>query len=80
MKVLLYTTSACHLCEQALVLLHKFRAIEPDTMIEEIEICASEALMASYGIRIPVIRIDNHTAELGWPFGFEELSEFLQNE
>ncbi len=76
MKVKLYTTSGCHLCEQALTLLRA-----NDTLLEicEVEISESASLMAAYGIRIPVIRIEGNDAELGWPFDSASLAQFIHS-
>jgi len=76
MKVLLYTTSGCHLCEQALVLLQE---LQPSMgfLIEAVEIADSDDLIEAYGIRIPVIQYANSTDELGWPFNSEQLAAFL---
>ncbi|XOV89406.1 MAG: glutaredoxin family protein [Pseudomonadota bacterium] len=77
MKVSLYTTAGCHLCEQALALL-----LESDPPLEicEVEISESESLMQTYGVRIPVIRVDGSTAELGWPFDSESLAQFIHSQ
>ena len=60
------------------MLLHGFRKDEPDTDIQEVEISESDALMESYGIRIPVVRKENCNLELDWPFSPEELTGFLR--
>ncbi len=76
MKVQLYTTLGCHLCEQAMEMLLYLQAQGIDLQIESIEIADDDDLMERYGIRIPVVRgTDN---EIGWPFSIEELRVFLQ--
>ena len=79
MKVLLYTTLGCHLCEQAHAQLLHLQQQYPDRgsqiEIETVEIADDDALMNQYGIRIPVIRV--HESEIGWPFTIEELGAFL---
>ena len=78
MKIELYTTSACHLCELAEQLVEaspRWAVIQ----LEKVEISDSDELMERYGIRIPVLRRDDG-AELGWPFGGEELEQFLASE
>ena len=86
MRVLLYTTLGCHLCDQALDLLnHAKQAMNDQAMgveaveftIEEVEIANDDALMEKYGIRIPVLRKTTSSDELGWPFSYEVLCEFL---
>lgn len=63
LTLLLYTTSGCHLCEQAEALL--LRVGEP---VETVEIADDEALLERYGVRIPVLRHRESGSELGWPF------------
>jgi len=63
MKLLLYGTRCCHLCEQAEALLHETRL-----QFEYIDIAEDETLLERYGLRIPVIRRVDSGAELDWPF------------
>ncbi len=71
-QLVLYTTSHCHLCEQALALLINLKdqyAINWQTK----EISDDDNLIDKYGIRIPVIqRIDNQS-ELNWPFSADDI-------
>lgn len=63
MKLLLYGTLSCHLCEQAEAVLHAARLTA-----EYIDIAENDALLEIYGMRIPVVqRVDSGT-ELDWPF------------
>lgn len=82
MKVNFYTTAGCHLCEEALVLLQSLQEQERvqgrSLQINEVDIADSEALMAAYDVRIPVITSDSSTGDIGWPFSLEELSRFLK--
>ena len=70
----LYTTSGCHLCEHAEVILeqggHVFRAVD---------IADDLSLMEQYGVRIPVVK-DASGRELGWPFDGTQLEAFLTDE
>jgi len=75
--LILYSTSACHLCETALALI----APQLDSLaisLEEVEISESEPLMARYGIRIPVLKFAEGKEELGWPFTEEQFLEFVR--
>jgi len=63
LTLLLYTTSGCHLCEQAEALLQSASA-----PVETVEIADDEALLERYGVRIPVLRHRETGRELGWPF------------
>ena len=81
MRVSLFTTLGCHLCEEALVLLQAVAqarsAAEAEPLeIEAVEIADSDELMDRYGIRIPVVRTPDER-ELGWPFSLEALEGFL---
>jgi glutaredoxin len=69
-----YTTSGCHLCEQALAMLHKLAL---DVTVVEVEIADDELLLAKYGLVIPVVNVANTGQEIGWPFSAEELREFI---
>ena len=77
LDLILYGTSACHLCEVAEALLqqqqntHTFNYIKCD-------ISESDDLFTRYGVRIPVLRRDDG-AELGWPFNTSDLDAFLAN-
>ena len=77
MKVNFYTTVGCHLCDEALVLLQALQEQDRPLQISEVDIADSEALMAEYGVRIPVITSDSSTGEIGWPFSLEDLKQFL---
>ena len=74
-KLALYSTSACHLCELAAELLDAV----PATLASwhEIEISEDENLLARYATRIPVVRREDSNAELGWPFDETQLQAFL---
>ena len=75
MKVRLYTTLGCHLCEEARAMLVTLKRQGMSLDIDSVDIADSEALMEAYGVRIPVI--DTADGELGWPFSPEELHSFL---
>ncbi len=81
--LLLYTTAGCHLCEQAETLLKPVleyvQASFPEGVkLQPVEISESEALVERYGIRIPVIRVEGQTEELGWPFDQAIAFAYLQ--
>ena len=72
MKIRLYGTKFCHLCEEAEAILNQ-AGINADP----IDIAEDDALLEKYGTRIPVLqRIDNN-AELGWPFDAASVAQFL---
>lgn len=72
--LILYTTSNCHLCEQALELLTSQQNID----LTLIEIADSDALIDLYGTRIPVLHNESNAAELDWPFNLQDVIDFTQ--
>lgn len=84
----LYTTLGCHLCEQAedmlgAVLLHVNRqrsvAGLPPLVLQPVEIAQEHALVELYGLRIPVLRMQDQTRELNWPFDQAGIFAFLMS-
>ncbi len=69
MKLLLYGTRFCHLCEQAVAVLHA-----AGVTAEYIDIAGDEALLEKYGMRIPVVLRTDNGAELAWPFDARALA------
>ncbi|MBI5917894.1 MAG: glutaredoxin family protein [Nitrosomonadales bacterium] len=72
MKLLLYGTSFCHLCEDAEAILQAI-----GVTAEYLDIAEDDALMEPYGVRIPVLRRMDNGAELGWPFDAAAVQRFL---
>jgi glutaredoxin len=72
MKLLLYGTRHCHLCEQAEGLLEA-----AGMSAEYVDIASDNALLEKYRIRIPVLRRDDNCAELDWPFDAPALQRFI---
>jgi arsenate reductase-like glutaredoxin family protein len=71
-QLVLYITSHCHLCEQALTLLVNLKQQYAINWLTK-EISEDDDLIEKYGIRIPVIqRVDNQS-ELNWPFSAEDI-------
>ena len=56
-KILLYTRSGCHLCEDAKLALEKYRS-KFDLSIVEIDIDQNPTLKAAYDCWVPVVEID----------------------
>lgn len=71
-KLELYGTEHCHLCEQADALLHGLGIIAA-----HVDIIEDDDLLARYELRIPVLRRADTGAELGWPFDAAALARFL---
>lgn len=75
-KLLLYSTSHCHLCELAQELLES--TLDASRFEWEIiDIASSQAMVESYGVRIPVVQDTRNQRELGWPFDQQQLLAFL---
>jgi hypothetical protein len=73
--LILYGTSACHLCEEAEALVLQ-RQKSATLAYVKCDISESDELFARYGVRIPVLqRTDG--AELDWPFSALDLDVFL---
>lgn len=76
-ELLLYTTVGCHLCEQAQDVLHAVTGNGAALRWAPVEISDDPALVAAYGLRIPVIRLAGHDADLGWPFDEAAVISYL---
>lgn len=71
----LFGTTACHLCEECLLLT---RPLEGNGVrVSQVDIVDSSELLERYQLRIPVLRRDDTGAELDWPFGLHELLIWL---
>ena len=74
-ELILYGTSACHLCEVADGLIQQHQKARTFNYVK-CDISDSDELFARYGVRIPVLqRADG--AELDWPFSAQDLELFL---
>lgn len=76
LRLELYHTEHCHLCEEAAALCAA--VLNPDYFdVVAVDIVDSDALVDRYGIRIPVLRNSDTGDELGWPFDVAQLIAFL---
>jgi len=73
MNIKLYSTTCCHLCEEAEAILREV-GIEADY----VDIADDDELLEKYGIRIPVLKRVDTGAELGWPFDAVAVLRFLE--
>jgi Glutaredoxin-like domain (DUF836) len=71
----LFTTSHCHLCEQAFQLMIELNITEHLALVE---IADNDGLIASYGTRIPVLKRSDNLAELNWPFSKNDIINFIR--
>lgn len=74
-QLTLYSTSNCHLCELAYALLMPLAVGFKHTVID---IADDEALLAQYGLRIPVLHRNDSKTELNWPFNQADIVEYLK--
>ncbi|MGJ7515529.1 glutaredoxin family protein [Pseudomonas baetica] len=72
----LFGTLGCHLCEVAEAMLMPF--VEHGLLVELVDIADDEKWFADYSLRIPVLRRVDTGAELGWPFGSDDVVAFLR--
>lgn len=75
MKLVLFTTEGCHLCEEA----HEILLNVSDKHVLQIElqeIGDDDALVARYGIRIPVVQFPDKR-ELDWPFSQADIEQVI---
>lgn len=73
-----YTTTGCHLCEQAAAILQR-APLSTAIPMEVVDIATSPVLVERYGTRIPVLHRSDNGNELGWPFGEREVLAFLES-
>ena len=69
----LFQRDDCHLCDLALDVLARARVPEFDSVF----IDGDDALEATYGERVPVLRDEHRARELGWPFDVDTLQAWL---
>ncbi len=77
MNLNLYTTSHCHLCEQAESLLAAL-ANDFDLQWSTIEIADDTRLLNLYEIKIPVLKRLDNNHEICWPFTLNEIMQFIK--
>jgi hypothetical protein len=73
--LVLYGTSACHLCEEAERLLRPWVAGGLRVAVDDIS--ESDELFERYGLHIPVLRRCDTGVELHWPFDPDDIARFL---
>jgi len=73
MRLILFGTSGCHLCEQAEDIVN---ACVPDG-VETVDIAEQEQWQERYAVRIPVLYDPETKQELGWPFDQAEVEDFI---
>ena len=76
-RLLLFGTSGCHLCEQAELIIKSCLANNKELTIETIDIVEQEQWQEQYAIRIPVLCHPETQKVLGWPFNQAQIKEFI---
>ncbi len=85
MRLTLYGTSACHLCEIAEQMLQVHQQSQKQQSqkqvatafeFDKVDISESDRLFERYGLLIPVLRHPDGR-DLNWPFSQSQLEEFL---
>lgn len=71
----LFGTTACHLCEECLLLTRPLQG--NGILVREVDIVEDPALLERYQLRVPVLRRDDTGAELDWPFDLGRLMSWL---
>lgn len=76
MKLVLYTTLGCHLCEQVEHMLEALNADFPHHLAR-VDIVNDDDLLAEYATDIPVLYRADIDMEFAWPFDSLQLIQFL---
>ena len=75
-QFILYGTTACHLCEEAEMLVKQMKLDQLFTMID---IAEDDQLLAVYGTLIPVVLHTSSRTQLRWPFDHTQLEQFIRS-
>lgn len=75
-ELVLYSTTHCHLCEQAASLLILFEKEYPIKW-SAVEIAYDDTLLNLYELKIPVLKRLDNDRELDWPFTMDEIVKLV---
>ena len=75
MKLLLFGTMGCHLCEEADAIVAA--CDKKNIVVENIDIAEYEQWQDKYAIHIPVLYHPETEKELGWPFTQMQVQTFI---
>jgi hypothetical protein len=70
-RLLLFGTFGCHLCEQAELIIKNCLAIETIDIVEQ------KHWQEQYAVRIPVLYHPETKKDLGWPFNTAQVKKFI---
>ncbi|MFT6907770.1 MAG: hypothetical protein ACJAS1_004456 [Oleiphilaceae bacterium] len=88
---ILYSTSACHLCDEALLILNDLHdqmlelakeqsfSVQNQSIytVELVDVAEDLALIEIYGPSIPVLNFASSSEELAWPFDIQSAYQFI---
>ena len=77
MKLILFTTDGCHLCERALDEI-ELCVQDYHFVIQEVDIATDPELLRQYGTSIPVLYWADKQQALYWPFDRWQVLNFLK--
>jgi hypothetical protein len=78
LRLVLFGTSGCHLCEQAVLIIDAYLSGQWDQLVvDHVDIAEQEQWQEKYAIRIPVLYHPETQNELGWPFDQTNVEEFI---
>ena len=72
----LYSTSHCHLCEQAEAMVQKM-CLQNNVKFSVVEIADDAVLLEQYGLKIPVLKRLDTSGELSWPFTEIDIAKLI---
>jgi len=77
----LYSTVGCHLCDDALIVLHSLQTLLKRQGVEwgfdVLDISDDARLFKRYGVRIPVLHFSGSDVDLGWPFDLPSAQRYV---
>ena len=73
MRLMLFGTSGCHLCEEAESIINECVS----GGVEYVDIAEQEQWQEQYAVRIPVLYDPKTKQELEWPFDQAEVEDFI---
>ena len=75
-KLVLYTTSGCHLCDKVENMLASMRIKREWYSVDIVE---DDQLVKKFGTKIPVICFEGSDNLLCWPFNLEHLTNWIES-
>lgn len=73
--IILYSTLGCHLCDEAIAIIHPL--LKKNETCTIVDIAEEDSLLEAYGVKIPVVKHVRSGSEIGWPFTADEFIAWL---